>query len=365
MDWSLLIFIFVVLFFVYRGYKRGLLKSVSRVLSLVAGYVAAIFYTEQVSAILESQYQLHGIVSYVSTALVLFFGAAIAVSLLFWLFEKLLPATEDTSVASSLGGATVGLLIGVIAAIVIVWTFAFVRDTRPVEDLDAVAKIKDSRIERLASRVASKAVNTALSMASAKPEVTNLSTALIAAPAEIAQHAQRLTASNDLNRLLGDPKNQAVLNRGDIGAVKKLPAFQQLAKNPDMLALARSAGMLGESTDNTQAGEAALARQIIDIWKRTQRVKNNKRAQEILNDPEFQQKVQSGNAIDLLTNAHLLELADIIFADNAAPANTRNNNSNSVQPDDSLQEISEEEVKIFSWVDENGRIHYSDVEGEP
>ncbi len=365
MDWSLLIFIFVVLFFAYRGYKRGLLKSVSRVASLVAGYVAVLLYTEQVSTILESQSQLHGIVSYVSAALILFFGAAIGVSFLFWLVEKLLPTSEDTSVASSLGGATVGLVIGVIAAIVIVWTFAFVRDMRPKEDLDAVANIKESRIEHLASRVASKAVNIALSMSSAKPEVINLGTALIAAPAEIAQHAQRLTASNDLNRLLGDPKNQAVLNRGDIGAVKKLPAFRQLAKNPDMLALAKSAGMLGESADNTQAGETALARQITNIWKRTQRVKNNKRAQEILSDPEFQQKVQSGNPIDLLTNVRLLELADIIFADNAAPANTKNNSSNSVQPNDSLQQISEEEIKIFSWVDENGRIHYSDIKDKP
>ena len=132
-----------------------------------------------------------------------------------------------------------------------------------------------------------------------------------------------------------------------------------------MLALARSAGMLGESTDNTQAGETALARQITDIWQRTQRVKNNKRAQEILNDPEFQQKVQSGNPIDMLTNVGLLELADIIFSDTAVPADARNNDSNSVQPDSSLQEISEEQIKIFSWVDEDGRIHYSDVESKP
>ncbi len=161
MDWSLLIFIFVALFFAYRGYKRGLLKSVSRVLSLVAGYVAVILYTEQVSTILESQSQLHGIVSYVSAALILFFGAAIGVSFLFWLVEKLLPTSEDTSVASSLGGATVGLVIGVIAAIVIVWTFAFVRDMRPKEDLDAVANIKESRIEHLASRAGGMVIGSA------------------------------------------------------------------------------------------------------------------------------------------------------------------------------------------------------------
>jgi uncharacterized membrane protein required for colicin V production len=352
------------LFFAYRGYKKGLLKSLSRILSLVAGYIAAILYTEQVSTILESQYQLQGIVWFLTAALVLFFGTAIAVNILFWLFAKLIPATDSPSTASSLGGATVGLVIGVIAAIAIVWTYAFLRDIHFAEVADAVANLKPSKIESLSSKVASKAVNTALSMGSAKPEITNLGTALIASPAEIAQHVQQLSASNDLNELLSDPGNQALLNRGDVAAVKKLPALRKLARNPDMLALAKSAGIVDDSANNSGAVETALARQVTDIWKRVHRVRNNQRVQEILNDPEFQQKIQSGNPIDLLSNARLLELADIIYSDEAVPDETQKPESNSIEPESSLQKIPEEEIKIFSWVDENGRIHYSDTEGE-
>ncbi|MDH3633059.1 MAG: CvpA family protein, partial [Gammaproteobacteria bacterium] len=183
MDWSLLLFIVVMLFFAYRGYKKGLLKSLSRILSLVAGYIAAILYTEQFSAVLESQYQLQGIVGFLVAALVLFFSAAIAVSILFWIFAKLLPATDSPSTASSLGGATVGLMIGVIVAIAIVWTYAFVRDIHFAKDADTEANLNPSKIESLASNVASKVVNTALSMGSARPEITNLGTALIASPA--------------------------------------------------------------------------------------------------------------------------------------------------------------------------------------
>jgi hypothetical protein len=364
MDWSLLIFIVVVLFFVYRGYKKGLLKSLSRIFSLVAGYIATIIYTEQVSAVLESQYQLQGIVWFLTAALVLFFGAAIAVNVLFWLFAKLLPAADSPSTASSLGGATMGLVIGVIAAIAIVWTFTFVRDMRFAEDADATANSKPSKIESLASKVASKAVNTAMSMGSAKPEITNLSTALIASPTEIAQYAQRLSTSTDLVELLSDPGNQALLNRGDVAAVKNLPALRKLARNPDMLALAKSAGIVDDSANNSDVVETALARQVTDAWRRIHRVRNDQRVQEILNDPEFQQKIQSGNPIDLLTNARLLELADIIYSDEAVPDEANKVESNSVKPDSSLQQTSEEEIKIFSWVDENGRIHYSDTEGE-
>jgi hypothetical protein len=60
----------------------------------------------------------------------------------------------------------------------------------------------------------------------------------------------------------------------------------------------------------------------------------------------------------------LLELADIIYSDEAVPDETQKPESNSIEPESSLQKIPEEEIKIFSWVDENGRIHYSDTEGE-
>lgn len=366
MDWSLVIFILVVLFFVYRGYQKGLLRSLSRVISLVAGYVVAILYTEQVAAILDSQYQLQGIVWLVATALILFFATAVVVNILFWLLAKLLfPPSESTSIAGSLGGAMVGLVIGVIAAVAIVWTFMFVRDMREVQFADATVSKTQTRIESLASRAAGKVVNTAMSMSSAKPEVTNLSTALMVAPAEIAQQAQRLSSSDDLNSLLNDPETQALLNRGDVDAVRNLPALQRLARNPDLLALAESAGMLGNSNNNSKAVEAALASHITDIWQRMRRVRDDQRVQQILNDPEFQHKIQSGNPVDLLTNARLLELADIIFADETVPDETNSSEAKSMQPESSLQKKPAEEIKIFSWVDEDGRIHYSNIEEKP
>ena len=365
MDWSLLIFIVVVLFFGYRGYRKGLLKSLSRVISLVTGYVVAILYTEQVAAILETDYQLQGIAWFVAAALVLFFATAILVNILFWLLAKLLPSSESTSIAGSLGGATVGLVIGGIAAIAIVWTFMFVRDMRQAPLADVKANTTQTRIESLASRAASKAVNIAMSMTSARPEVTNLGTALIAAPAEIAQHAQRLSGSGDLNSLLSDPETQHLLDRGDVDAVRNRPALKRLARNPDLLALAQSAGMLDNSTNNSKALETALASQITDIWQRVRRVGNDQRVQQIINDPEFQQKIQSGNPVDLLTNARLLELADIIYANEALPDDTEKSARESTQPNISLEKIPDEEIKIFSWVDEDGNIHYTNIEEKP
>jgi hypothetical protein len=286
--------------------------------------------------------------------LILFIGAGFAVNLLFWIVTKLLIEDETVSWPSSIGGAVLGSVVGVLLAIVIVWTYALLRDIRPTTKFDTATQTSPSEVEHLVSKVAGKAVNTAMSLSSAEPEVARLSAALVESPAEIGQQAQRLIQSQDLAALLQDPNNQAILNSGDTAALQQLPAFQQLVKNPDLQALASSAGMLDRVAVSDQTVEAELAIQLTDIWSRMQRLKNDARMQEILADPEFQRKIQSGNPMELLTNPRLLELADIIFSDSAASENTAAPDDTSTKP--------KSEKKLYSWTDEGGTIHYSDVD---
>ena len=42
MDWSLLIFVLVILLFAWRGFRGGIIASLGRVLAVIAGYTAAI-----------------------------------------------------------------------------------------------------------------------------------------------------------------------------------------------------------------------------------------------------------------------------------------------------------------------------------
>ena len=180
---------------------------------------------------------------------------------------------------------------------------------------------------------------------------------MIESPAEITQQAQALAKSKDLQALLIDPQNQRVLNSGDVEAVRNLPALRQLASNPDMLALANSAGMLDQSTTDPEAVETALAQNITHIWGRVQRVKNDQRVQEILDDPEFQQKINSGNPIDLLTNPKLLELADIVFSDEAT-----GDKGDATGDESGNMSEAKPATKIFTWTDGDGRVHYSDTD---
>ena len=329
MDWSLVIFIALILFFGWRGYKNGLRKMLARLLSLAAGYAASIFYSAAVAHWLETQTSLQGIVAFVCAALLLFFGAGIIVSLLFLGLQKLWPAAESPAAVSRYGGASIGVFLGLVVALAVVWGYAFVRDVHFPDKTATASPAQNSRVETLVNQAASKALGSAMALASVQPEFARLSTALIESPAEVTAHARRLGESEDIRELLQDPANQAVLDSGDLVAVRQLPAFQALARNPDLLALAASAGLLDETSAGNEAVEAVLAEKLTDTWGRVQRVKNDARVQEILSDPEFVHKIQSGNPVDMLSNSQLLELADIIFSDTAPqqipgaePANT-------------------------------------------
>lgn len=370
MDISLMIFVVVTAFFTFRGYRQGLLSALSRVLGLLAGYGAAIFYAEPVARIIEADYPLQAIAAFITASVVLFIGAGMVVSALFWIIEKLLPQKENRSAASRTGGALVGMAVGVVLAIAVIWSFAFVRDMRSVAAPGQVAAAespspnagdlpgRNSAVERFVQQAAGKVVDTAMSAVSAKPPVAKLSAALVRAPAETAMQMQRLTQSGDLQQLLNSPENQAVLNSGSTEAVRQLPAFQQLVNNPDMIALARAAGMLDERAVGRVQMETVLAGQVTDIWARVQRVKDDDRVQAIINDPEFQQGIQSGNPMALLTNPKLLEFADIVFSDELASEG--GDQYDSTAPEHSI--APEKETRIFRWVDENGRVHFSDKE---
>ena len=368
MDWSLIVFAVVVLYFAYRGYRNGLLRSISRVLSLIAGYACAILFTSEMTPVVEAQTGLQGIIALITASLILFFGAGLVISVLFWASAKLLFDDDVPSTGSNLGGAAIGSVVGVLFAIVIIWAMAFARDMNITGNLQTASVNEPSQIETLANKLASTALSKALSLSPAEPEVTRLSAALLESPAEVARHGQRLMESPELKELLNNPNNQQVLNSGDVTAVQKLPAFQALTQNPDLQALAASAGLLEQAEKNGQTMEAQLAQQFTDIWGRTQRVKHNQRVQEIINNPAFQQQILSGNPMQLLNSSELLELSDIIFSDEAASPESGSDASGydsipateTAAASGSTSNKPKEEKKVYRWTDSSGRIYYSD-----
>lgn len=352
MDLSLIIFLIVTAFFIYRGFRNGFLKSFSRVIGLAAGYVVVIFFIRPLAGYLQSQTGLEGFIPLILAGTVLFIGTSIIVSILFSIIGKLLPKQESPSNASAFGGAGIGLLTGLLVATIAVWGLNYVREMNQVKTAgdQPVESTNTSFIGQFASKAAGKAVSGALTLADAQPEVSRLSGALMESPAELTQQVKRLSSSVDLQALLGDPKNQAVLNSGNINAVQQLPAFKRLMQNPDMQQLAKTAGLTDGTADDS-TNQTELATKFSDVWQRIQHVKNNPRFQAIINDPEFKDQVQSGNPVTLLGNSQLMELTDIIFSDEATPK---------APVEEFAPAKPQKPAKVYSWKDDKGRIHYSD-----
>ena len=299
------------------------------------------------------QFGWQGVVAFIGTSLSLFLAAGLAMMLIFALLRRYLFPGDEISTTSALGGGFVGALVGVLLAIAIVWSFAFARDMRSSDTTETTASEHSSGVETLANRLAGNAVSAALNAGSVTPEVARLSGALAAAPAEAMQRTQRLMKSTEFLALMQDPRNHRVLDSGNPERVQRLPAFRALAANPDLLALVEMSG-LADGDDL----EAELARQLTDTWVRAQQVKNDPRVQAILADPEFRAALDSGNPVDLLTNHQLLELADIIFADETiAVADQSTAGASAVNSP-------KEPTEIYQWTDSSGRIHYSDKKRE-
>ena len=348
MSLSFLLFVVVVALFAWRGFRSGLLKALARVLAVVAGYAAAIVFGGRVAGVFEDRFGLQGLLALGAASAALFVGAAALVTLLFWILQRFLPRKQEVSIPSAVGGGVVGGLVGVLFAIVIVWAFAFVRDMAPGAGGNTVAGAAAGGLEAFANRVAGRAVSTAMSAADVEPEIARFSGAVLADPAEMTQRTQRLMESPELQALIQDPRNRQVLDSGNAERVQELPAFRALVANPDLVEMARIAGY----ADGPER-EAELAAKFTDIWGRTQRVKNDPRVREIVNDPEFRAAVESGNPVALLGNRQLFDLAGIIFADDSLPdAATQFESADPARAP----------TKIYQWTDSSGRTHFSDQE---
>jgi uncharacterized membrane protein required for colicin V production len=354
LSWSLLILIVVILLFAWRGFRSGFVKSIGRVCAVLAGYAAAILFNGTLSAWVEMQFGLQGLVAFITASLTLFLGAGFGVMLIFALLRRYVLRGDDISTASAVGGGVVGALVVCLLGIALVWSFAFVRDMRLPATTASTAIESPSGVEALANQLAGGAVSAAMNAASVTPEVANLGGALAASPVEVTQRAQRLMTSIEFQALMQDPRNQRVLDSGKIELVQRLPAFRALAATPDMLALAEMAG-LADGGDT----EAELARMLTDSWGRAQRVNNDPRVQAILADPEFRAALGSGNPVTLLTSPQLLELADLMFAEEAVAKASDLSLTGEIKSNPAT-----EPTQIYQWTDSSGRIHYSDKKRE-
>jgi uncharacterized membrane protein required for colicin V production len=389
-----IVFFALLAFFTWRGYQKGFIGSITRVLGWIVAYPAAIVFTKPVAKLIMQHTSLDGLIVYFIAGSAIFLLVSFLVSLLLNLLAKFIPETDATQVGSRIGGASVGVLMGALVGLLVVYAIGLlltpktqplqqeqVSDISLADNSDTtnnthrapatgvphvrdLAKSNDSFIEASAKKLMGNAAATAVDLALDDKTTTQITKAFVENPQSMLTHVQQVANDGQMKNLMADEKIQSILTTGDTNALLRDPGFQELMNNPSVQAL------MSQSDVKSEAGAQAAAEKMVQAWSRVQTIKHDPRVIAIISDPEFQQQLNSSNKLPLMMNPKLNQLTEIIFSSEATPANGMGNyqvqdiNEGATDTAPATNNAADEESKpavtIYRWTDENGRVHYSD-----
>lgn len=387
-----IIFFALLAFFTWRGYQKGFIGSITRVLGWIVAYPAAIVFTKPTAKLIMQHTALDGLLVYFIAGSAIFLLVSFLVSLLLNLLAKLIPETDATQVGSRIGGASIGVLMGALVGLLVVYAIGLVLTPKiqPIQNEQTVdepladnhsdntnrapatgvphvrdlAKSNDSFIEASAKKLLGNAAATAVDLALDDKTTTQITKAFVENPQSMLTHVQQVANDGQMKNLMADEKIQSILNTGDTRALMRDPAFKELMNNPSVQAL------MSQSDVTSEAGSQAAAEKMVQAWNRVQTIKHDPRVIAIINDPEFQQQLNSSNKLPLMMNPKLNQLTEIIFSSETLPANGMGNyqihdiNEAATNTASTSNKDSGEDAKpattIYRWTDENGQVHYSD-----
>lgn len=393
MQITTLVFFALLIFFTWRGYQKGFIGSITRILSWIVAYPAALIFTPTVAALLMQHTVLTGLIVYFIAGAGIFLLVSFIVSLLLSGVGKLVPENYVTNTGSKIGGAGVGVLVGALAGLLAVYVLGLVltpkqnllnenltanpatntaansapasnSTTIPVPTLRNLQSANDSFIEASAKKLMGAAAATAVDLAVEDKTASQVAKAFVQDPQTMLGHVQQMTNSGQMQTLMADEKIQSLLTTGDTHALMRDPEFKALIDNPSMQAL------MAQADVNTDAGAQAAAEKMVFAWNRVQIIKHDPRVIAIVNDPEFQQQLNSPNKLPLMLNPKLNQLTQIIFSQETIAANGTNNYEViEVKQNNTGSQTTEETprtpTQIYRWTDENGQVHYSDQPTNP
>ncbi|MES2673571.1 MAG: CvpA family protein [Pseudomonadota bacterium] len=399
MNFTTMIFGAFVFFFVWRGYHKGFIGSITRIISWLIAYPAAIYLTKPLADLIFKHTPLTGMIVYFIAGSIIFLIVSASVSKLLSIFSEKIPEDAATEQSSRIGGAIVGIFIGGIVGLLAVYAIDLTHKPTTVnlqnnEELlyesennisssnqknisTSVNSDVDSFIDKSAKKLVSTVAATAVDLALKDPATTSLTKAFAENPQSMLGHVQQLSNDGHLKTLLADPDIQQLLTSGDTNALLSNKDFQTLMRNEDMRAILASV-----KDDKTGASSEQLAAEKMTVaWERANALKNDPQVIAILTDPEFQEQINASNKLPLLTNPKLKILTELIFASEQAvkaaptemkkidssenilePSLLANEEKTSGNPEKKTLEKTEKkpDAKIYQWTDENGKVHYSD-----
>jgi len=347
MDLLLIIFIVIILISAFRGYKSGINIIISRIISIVVAYISAILFTDSFAHWLQQISPIKGLIAYAIAGTILFTITSILLSFaLSSLTRMITDGSSKISGASAISGALFGGVTGCFFAILVVW---FISSFQGILQVKKGEEVVVSSFQKATQTVVAGAIKGIVGVVSDDSDIATGAAQLLSNPAENIQHFNRLSKQGVLRNLLQDNVVRAALDSQDPQTLLNSVAFQQLLDNSDFIALTKSLDL----SEIKQERDNQIAFKITKTWAQINQVQNDPEYLELMQDPEVKQGFQTGNLFKLMNSEKVERLLKII--------------SSSETPQIKLEDIRDnnypfqtKETKIYRWVDDDGKVHYSD-----
>ncbi len=150
MNWLDIVLLIIILFFVFRGFKAGLVGAIGALLGVIVGIWAGSNFMDEVAGWLTSFFNfsnqsLANILAFV----LIFIAVNIIFSLIVWLINTIFHVIPLINFANKIIGALIGLVGGVLFISALVYLLSLFAFSQNIADV-----LKDSRIADIAVKIA-------------------------------------------------------------------------------------------------------------------------------------------------------------------------------------------------------------------
>jgi len=349
-DYSLILFLIVVLYSGFRGYKSGSWKILARLVSLLTAYLIAYSFAQPFGEGIQSASSLKGLMSYIAAGIILF---TISSSLLMLILNRLIKsfANPDQGISKlqAVSGGLLGVVFGVFTGFFFVWFFITLQAIYQTKK--GAALQPPTAFQQTTKEFASVAIKKVVNSATQQADIAAASAALLSSPAENIEHFKRLTNSGLLSQFLRNPSAQSALDSNNAKAVLLHPAFQTLVKQENFVALSKQL----DFSNQPEEMEKQVAIKITTLWAQINQVRNDPEFIRITGIPEIRDMIKSSNFFSMLNNEKIEQLLDIIYS-----AKIPEIRFDDLQHARNKTGVPPKKTEIHRWVDEDGKVHYSD-----
>lgn len=302
MSLSLGIFLLAVTYFAISGYFKGFFGALSRTVNLLLAYLAAFFFLKPTADLLQVHTSLDGMIVYFVAGLIIFVLVSLAVTAIFRGLDHLVNTNKHLGKPSKFGGLVVGIIIGTLVGFLLVYGISVMREARAPELI-----VQHTSLEMTARAFAGKVA--ANITAFGYPDAAPFAESFVRAPVAMGRSIQGMANNEELKALLADEHYQQLLARGDTLAVAGDPRFQRIIADADVRYFLQQSELGTVEEDLEQSVASAL----VEGWHGLHVARNDPRVLAIIENPDFQQKLHTGNYFVLMNDPQFKELTEAFF----------------------------------------------------